>query len=236
MAFQYIGLGGQKCATVDPAEVYVRQLNVLVSSLDQATTASPPALESISTTLCALRSSQLLQFLTRHADAGSESAAQALRKAALKAGSLVTAHPTRAAHLTAGFSLALEIAEQGGWAAEDGLLRYGQDWLSAGVTYLTVTSGQAPPSASTAGQQVKADAAVLRPLLALVTEYILSPAAASRPEFARAVVTPNLPKVAGVLVASVEAIVKRSNGVVNAEDEASLVSCRSVKVSSEVAC
>ncbi|PWN18977.1 hypothetical protein BCV69DRAFT_314171 [Microstroma glucosiphilum] len=223
MAFQYIGLGGPGGAAVDGAEVYARQLNVLVSSLDQAATASPPALERISSTILALRSTQLLNLLTRYTDAGSESATQALRKTALKTGSLVTAHPTRAAHLTAGFSLALEIAEQSGWAAEDGLLRYGQDWLSAGITYLTVTSGQAPPSASTAGQQVKADAAVLRPLLALVTEYILSPAAASRPEFARAVVTPNLPKVAGVLVASVEAIVKRSNGFMNAEDEASLI-------------
>lgn len=171
-----------------------------------------------------------MHFLTRHADAGSESAAQALRKAALKAGSLLTAHPTRTAHLTAGFTLALEIAEQGGWASEDGLLRYGQDWLSAGVSYLSVTSGQAPPSASTAGQQVKADAAVLKPMLALLTEYVLSPAAASRPEFARAVVTPNLPKVTGVLVASVEAIIKRSSGASNAEDEASLVSSGAARI------
>ncbi|CAO1636279.1 unnamed protein product [Sympodiomycopsis kandeliae] len=223
MAFNFAQYAQQQAKNqFDPAESLTRQVNFIISQIDLAVqngastdTASSSAsvhTNSASTAISILQSSQLVRNLSKLSNAGSESASASLRKLSTKANSMITSHVARTEALYSGYALAFEVAEQTGWSSkeENIIERYGQEWIGAALTYLAVASGQAPPSASIAkGQDVRPEPRVLNSMLLLILNHIISPEAQSRPEYARAVVTPNLPKLANALVTCAESILKR---------------------------
>lgn len=212
MAFNFAKYAQQQAnGQLDPAEPLSRQVNLILAQLDDDVV-SAGTRQSYHPILV-LQSAQIIRRLSDLANTGSQLASASLSRISTKANALVTSHVARTQALTVGYSLGLEIAGQTQWsdAEEYVVARYGTEWISAILTYLAVTSGQAPPSASLAkGQDIRPDPRVLDAALRLALDHILSPVAQSRPEYARAVVTPNLPRIAGTMVTSMEAIVKRS--------------------------
>lgn len=229
MAFNFATYGqrGGDAAAVElaAAESLAKQVNLLLAQVDSSVTASSTTAPSASSAVPAtLETSQLarrLATLSNSGTAAADAASASLRKLGTKAHSLISSHVAKTRALSAGYSLALQLAEQNEWttasAGEDVVERFAQEWVTAILTYLTVTSGgHAPPSASIAkGQEILPDASVLQPALRLALDHILAPSPSDRPEYARTIVTPNLARIAGALVASLEATTRRKDGVVD---------------------
>lgn len=212
MAYTYLGSRGRE---VDPGEALSKQLTVALAELDAGLASSSSKASSSTSSssnaselLLLIRSTDLLRRLQTHTN-DSEAASQALRKYALRCNALIASHGTRSDALAVGFSLTLELVRQTGWQAEDGLQRFGQEWLQAIMSYLLAVTGG---SAQAQQNRLRPNPAVLGPLLQLLTDYILSPEAAARPEFARAVVTPNMPKATSALVSLAESAGSSAGG------------------------
>lgn len=192
----------------DPAEALSRQMNLITAAIDSALSSSSSSSKSH---LVDIQSTQIIHRLSQlSAHQNSDAASSSLRKLCTKANALVTSHVAKTTALRVGYSLALEIANQTQGSEEYPVETYGHQWITPILSYLNVTSGQAPLSASVPGE-IPPDADVLQASIDLALDHLLSPAAQSRPEYARAVVTPNLPKFAAALVASLENVVKRPN-------------------------
>ncbi|PWN29823.1 hypothetical protein BDZ90DRAFT_230662 [Jaminaea rosea] len=175
MSFTFIGgSNGVDDALESKVSSLSRQLNALIGQIEGGSAQARNDVEAA-------------DLFSRLGALNCETASQALRKASLKATTLLS----RAS--AGGFHLALLMSRQIPWVTQSGdegvLPRHAHDWLAGALSYLASD---------------KSDAEVLTPLLELITKHLVHPSTASRPEYTRHVVSPNLGKLPGLLAARLE--------------------------------
>lgn len=173
-----------------------RQLISLLLALDS------PAPAILANVLTTIRAAQLIAAVTAAAAAAANNdsrsgaeAAQAIHKLGVRINGLLSRSRDRHAQ-RAGFELAREWAEQGGWQV---IAAHAQPWLATGLSALQSTN--------------EIDRLVLHPILALLGEQLLGQQAAARPEYNRQVVTPNVAKFGTALIACAEKEVEQGGRV-----------------------